>query len=216
MIVRVLIARAVARLVGGRSVFELLQEIHQFQRRSSGLLKQVGTATMATFGVLKIEDRMILRCQLGHHSARMTGMNPIIPGIGPEEYLRIVNIRPDILIRRVFFDIGALFQNIRIAIFRHPTGAGGQLVIADHIKQRHGADDRSKKPGARYGPCTYQQTAIAAATNTQMFRTGIPFADEILCYCDEIIIGTLSLLKQGRLMPGWPPPPRDRLTRQRW
>ena len=54
---------------------------------------------------------------------------------------------------------------VGVAVLRRPTGTGKQLGVADHVEQRHAADDRVQQiwPLRKDGPD--EQAAVAAAAS---------------------------------------------------
>ena len=105
------------------------------------------------------------------------------------------------MIGRVAEDRLTHFRVFRVAVLRRPTGTGQQLGVADHVEQRHAADDRIQqiRPLGKDGPD--EQTAVAAAGNAKVFWRSDSALGQIFTDGDEIVVGTLPLGLERGLVP---------------
>ena len=60
---------------------------------------------------------------------------------------RIVAAVDDVVVRRVGVDVGELVRILARPVLRHPEAGDEELVVADHVEQRIGADDRPEQIG---------------------------------------------------------------------
>src|ERR1700676_5538096 len=118
-------------------LLECLPQERVRNRPTESLLLVVGAGAMATLYVFEIPDIVSLLFHARVHLSRMGGMHAVIPRRGREEHLWVTLVFADILIGRVFREVGPLFGLVGIAVLRHPGSAGKQLVIALHIQQRY-------------------------------------------------------------------------------
>ena len=88
------------------------------------------------------------------------------------------------------------------AVFVHPRGAGEQLVVAQHVQQRHlhhGGVDHLRMLVEHDA---HQQAAIGAAHDAEPARAGDAARHEILLDGVEIVVDDLAIGAQAGLVPG--------------
>ncbi len=132
----------------------------------------------------------------------MARMHAIILGRRLEIDFGIRLRRIDIVIRRQLLEEGSLFGHIRIAILVHPRRARQQQVIAQHVQQRHLADNRPEQVRPLREHHAHQQPAIRAAHRAKLLLRRDLLRDHILGHRDEVVIDHLPLGLQPRLVPG--------------
>ena len=89
----------------------------------------------------------------------------------------------------------------RRAVFRNPQPGDQKLVIADHVQQRHLADDGPEqvRPLRQSGP--HEQTAVGPALDGQVVRIGVSLSDEPLGRSEKIVEDILLVAEHARLVP---------------
>mgnify|MGYP001792281344 CR=1 FL=1 len=112
-------------------------QIGEFQSRPLGPFGLVGGGRMAPIYILVIEERLAGILEQFRHFPRMPRMHPVILGRGYVKRGRVIQARIEIVIGRDGLKEGAFFSNVRITIFINPGGAREQLVITQHVEQRH-------------------------------------------------------------------------------
>src|SRR5699024_1717965 len=93
------------------------------------------------------------------------------------------------------------FRIIRSSVIGGPGGANGKQVIAQHIKHTDLRDGHAGQLWTLRHGSTYQQSAVGAAYNSQLFRAGIIVIDQIFGGSNKIIKDILFLHFDALLVP---------------
>src|SRR5262249_3990087 len=110
----------------------------------------------------------------------------------------------DVLVRRVLENPGTVGGARRITVLRFPGSSGADLRIADHVDERHLADDRTEQLRALHHARAHQQPAVRAAPDAELPRRARPGAHEVLRPRLEGIERPLAFAAERRLVPAWP------------
>src|SRR5699024_8966747 len=95
------------------------------------------------------------------------------------------------------------FRIIRSSVIGGPGGANGKQVIAQHIKHTDLRDGHAGQLWTLRHGGTYQQSAVGAAYNSQLFRAGIIVIDQIFGGSNKIIKDILFLHFDVLLVPAF-------------
>lgn len=135
------------------------------------------------------------------HFAGVAGMHAVIGRRRREQRRRINRIGFHVLIRRVRHQEAQVAGIGGVAVFVDPRGALQQQVKACHVEQRHFGQHRAEQFRSLDEHHASQQAAIAAATNSELFRCRHARRHQRFCNGDEVIEGNLAFLALCRLMP---------------
>ena len=159
---------------------------------------------MAPFGVLVIHRGMTKALQLGGHFTRMARVNPVITRRRIKERFRIGHVLLHVLVGRVGLDDLTILRNIRIAVFTHPAGASQQLVVTQHVKQRHRTDNSVEQVRTLHHHGTHQQTTVTATVDPKPARRGHTGVNQRFCDGNKVVVATLAVVLEGSLVPTRP------------
>ena len=107
----------------------------------------------------------------------------------------------DMVVGRVGGEVGELRGLVSAAILRDPGAAAAEPVVAEHVEQRHRADDRAVEFGPLRHRCADQEAAVAAASNGQLLRAGPAGRDEVFGGGVEVVEDVLLAVEHAGLMP---------------
>ena len=88
------------------------------------------------------------------------------------------------------------------AVFADPGGAGGDLLEAEHVEQRHLDDDGVPHLGVLGDLDAHEQAAVGAAVDAEAAGRGDLAGDEILADGGEVVVDALAVGLQAGLVPG--------------
>ena len=106
-----------------------------------------------------------------------------------------------VLIGRVGVEPLELLGVFRRAVLGDPQLGDLEILIAQHVEQRHLADDGSEQVGPLRDHHAHQQAAIAAATNGHVLLVGVTLFLQILGRGDEVVEHILLLIEHAGAMP---------------
>ena len=87
------------------------------------------------------------------------------------------------------------------AVLRNPELGDLEVLIAQHVEQRHLADDGAKQIRPLRQRRAHQQAAVAAAANGEMLLVGVAFFLQILGRGEEVVEDILLLVQHAGAMP---------------
>eukprot|EP00035_Acanthoeca_spectabilis_P038788 m.56239 g.56239 ORF g.56239 m.56239 type:complete len:320 (-) comp9294_c0_seq4:1298-2257(-) len=168
-----------------------------------GALRRVRGPTVSPLDVLVVERRgLVVVHQLLGRLASVPWMDAIVAGGGGEEDGGIRHSLLHVLVRRVPFEVGPLFGDIRIAILAHPRRSCEQLRVPPHVQQRHLTDDGAPLLGSHCEHVSHEQPPIRASHAPQMLRRRHFPCNQVVRTRDEVLIRLVALLLEGGLVPG--------------
>ena len=90
------------------------------------------------------------------------------------------------------------------AVLADPGGAGGDLLEAQHVQQRHLDVDRVPQLRVLGELDAHQQAAVGAALDAEPARAGDLARDQVLRHRGEVVVDALAMGLQAGLVPGRP------------
>ena len=156
---------------------------------------------MPAIDILVIKEGPPERLHAGRHLAGMAGVDAVVLGRGDKERLGVGDPRFQIVVGRDAFQEHRLVGNVGVAVFGDPRGAGEQLVIAQHVEERHLDHDGVEQIRPLRQHDAHQEAAIRTAHDAEPARARDIAADQILGDRDEILEGVAAAGFQRGLVP---------------
>mmetsp|Transcript_7031 Transcript_7031/g.14750 ORF Transcript_7031/g.14750 Transcript_7031/m.14750 type:complete len:281 (+) Transcript_7031:171-1013(+) len=164
---------------------------------------------MSPLNVLVVVNRPIpllafLLCdvpQLLDHLPRVGRMDPVVPRArGYEHRGVLLHLPVDLVVRRVPLEEFPIV-GVRISVLRHPRRPGQERVVPLHVQKGHRAVDRPEQVRPHHIHVPHQQAAVGPSPDRQGFRPAQARLDQSLRHGDEILVGLVPVLLEGRLVP---------------
>ena len=157
---------------------------------------------MAALDVLEVVDGVALVAHLGHHLPGVAGMDPVVPGRGPEEGIGVVGVLLHQVVGGPLLDVGPVLGVVGVAVLRHPARPGQELVVAPHVQEGYCTDHGAEQVRTQGHGAAHEEAALGAAPDTEMLGGGDSPVDEVLGHRDEVLeVPDVVLLDRG-LVPG--------------
>lgn len=131
----------------------------------------------------------------------MARVHPVILAAGDEEHLGVGLVGLEVLVGRVGRDGRTLFRNTRIAVLRHPGRTRGELMVPEHVEQRHGANDGRVQIRTLGVGHANEETTVRTALDTKAILAGNAALDQRFGDRVEVVVGTLPVQLLRRLVP---------------
>ena len=114
---------------------------------------------------------------------------------------RVVAALDHVVVRRVGVDVRELLGVVARAVLRHPEAGHEELVVAHHVEQRIGADDRPEQVGPLVRDRADEEAAVAAAADGEVLRARVAGLDQVLGRGDEVVEDVLLVGEHPGLVP---------------
>src|SRR5260370_3698537 len=131
----------------------------------------------------------------------MHGVNPRIAVGSHEEHGRVERSLLYMMVGRISIEPLKLFGIVRGAVLGNPQLGDLEVLIAQHVKQRHLADYGPEQVRTLGESSTHQQTAVAAALYGQVVLISVLLRDQVLARGDEIVKDVLLFIYHSAAVP---------------
>ena len=131
----------------------------------------------------------------------MERVDTTVVGTGGDEHGRQVDPRANVMVRRVGEEPAELFGVVRGAILGDPVAGDEEAVVAEHVQQRHLADDGPVEVRPLRSDRAHEQAAVAASLSCNAGGVGVLLADEPLGAAVKVVEGVLLLVQHTAAVP---------------
>ena len=107
----------------------------------------------------------------------------------------------DVVIGRVGVEPVELLGVVGRAVLGDPQFGDQEMVIADHVEQRHLADHGAEEVGTLRDHGAHEQAAVGAALDGEVLLVGVLFGDQLLGGGDEVVEDVLLLVEHAGAVP---------------
>ncbi len=141
--------------------------------------------------------------------ARVERLHAAVVETGGHEARGVRRAGPDVVDGRVGPDPAVLGLDVGVAVLLRPDLRELEAVEAQHVGERHRAEDRLAEVGPLVGDDGDEQAAVAPARDREPVTRGLAGGDEPVGAGDEVVVDVLLPAR------GSPPRARPRRTRRR-
>ncbi len=120
---------------------------------------------------------------------------------GLEHHRRIFRAPFDVVVGRVLQDVGELLRVLRRAVLGHPQRRQLELVVADHVEQRHVAQHCAEQIGPLGHGGAHQQPAVRSAGDGQPRGPGVLVRHQPFGGRNEIVEDVLLAFQHSGAVP---------------
>src|SRR5580698_117513 len=158
---------------------------------------------MTALGDFVIKERLVKFFQAGGKLAGVNWADAIILSGREDQWLGVIHIGPELVVRRNEGEERALLRHRDRTILAYPGCARRQMLEPQHVEQRDLDYHRSPHFRVLRELDAHQQAAIGASDNSKPARAGDLASDKILPHGVEVVVNPLPVSLEAGLMPRW-------------
>ena len=141
------------------------------------------------------------RLQARGHLAGVHRIDPRVRHRRVQEDRRVLHAVADTLVRRVGGQPAGRHRIVGRAILGNPERGDAEEVVAEHVEQRHAADDGAKQLRALSQRGTDEEAAVGATRDRQPIGRRHPLCDEPARRGDEVVEHVLLVAEHAGAVP---------------